>query len=83
MQATNFRYGTQSGVYTTTIDVGNVTSWPLTLTPGQRYFFVVQAYNTSSLLSAYSAEVVYDAPSPPSIGRICRAKCLHVSPEHR
>src|SRR5262245_12988577 len=26
-------YGTQSGVYTTTIDVGPVTSWPLTLTP--------------------------------------------------
>src|SRR5437868_4599275 len=33
-------YGTQSGVYTTTVDVGNVTSWPLSLSPGQYYFAV-------------------------------------------
>jgi IPT/TIG domain-containing protein len=60
-------YGTQSGVYTTVIDVGNVTSRSVTLTSGQRYFFAVQAYNASSLLSAYSAEVIYDVPFPPSI----------------
>src|SRR5215470_6981626 len=42
-------YGTQSGVYTTSIDVGNVTTYPLTLTPGVRYFVVLQAYNTSGL----------------------------------
>src|SRR6266576_1698458 len=36
-------YGTQSGTYTTTIDVGNVTSASVTLNPGQ-YFFAVQAY---------------------------------------
>ena len=45
-------YGTQTGVYTTTIDVGKVTSWPVTsLTPGQRYFLAVRAYNTALLLS--------------------------------
>ncbi len=55
-------YGTQSGVYTTTIDVGNVTTYQLTLNPGQ-YFFVVQAYNTSGVSSAYSAEVPYTVPS--------------------
>ena len=62
-------FGTQSGVYTTVIDVGNVTSWSVTLTAGQRYFSVVQAYDTSSLLSVYSAEVIDDVPSgsPPTI----------------
>src|SRR5439155_137620 len=46
----------QSGVYTTTIDVGNVTSWTLTLSPGA-YFFVVQAYDTGGLISPFSTEV--------------------------
>ena len=37
-------YGTATGVYTTTVDVGNVTSYVRTgLTPATRYFFVVQA----------------------------------------
>ena len=53
-------YGLQSGVYTTTIDVGNVTSWPLTLTDGLRYYFAVQAYNTSAAISPFSAEVFAD-----------------------
>src|SRR6516165_10393625 len=60
-------YGTQSGVYTTVIDVGNVTSWALSLTGPQRYYFAVQAYNTSSQLSAYSAEVFYDVPGIPTL----------------
>src|SRR5262249_37445732 len=33
------------------------------LTPGIRYFFVVQAYNTSGLTSPNSAEVFYDVPA--------------------
>ncbi len=56
-------YGTQTGVYTTTVDVGNVTSRALTLTNGQRYYFAVQAYNTSAMTSAYSAEVFFDVPA--------------------
>ena len=60
-------YGTQTGVYTTSVDVGNVTTWNLTLTPGTRYFVVLQAYNTGGLYSAYSAEVVYDAPPAPTL----------------
>ena len=59
-------YGTQTGVYTTTVDVGNVTSGPLTLTGGQRYYFAVRAYNTSAMPSAYSAEVFFDVPSTPA-----------------
>jgi hypothetical protein len=61
-------YGTQSGVYSTTIDVGNVTTWTLTtLSLGTRYFFVVRAYNTALLLSPPSAEVFFDIPGPPTI----------------
>jgi hypothetical protein len=63
-------YGTQPGVHTTSVDVGNVTTWQVTtLTPGQIYYFVVQAYNTSALVSSPSAEVVFTAPlaGPPSL----------------
>ena len=56
-------YGTQSGNYTTTVDVGNVTTWTIsTLSPGIRYYFVVRAYNTAGLLSPASAEVFFDTP---------------------
>jgi hypothetical protein len=51
-------YGTQTGVYGTVIDVGNVTSYSLSLNPGQ-YYFAVQAYNTDGLISPYSIEVPY------------------------
>src|SRR5688572_33494058 len=47
-------YGTQSGTYSTVIDVGNVTSEQVVLTAGLRYYFVVQAYNTSALVSPRS-----------------------------
>ena len=57
-------YGTQTGVYSTTVDTGNVTTWSLTLTAGQTYFFALQAYNTSGLTSPLSAEVVYVVPAP-------------------
>src|SRR5438067_2814265 len=61
-------YGTQSGVYTTVTDVGNVTTWTVTnLTEGQRYFFAVQAYDTSSVLSPYSTEVIFDVLVTPVI----------------
>jgi hypothetical protein len=52
-------YGTQSGVYSTTVDVGNVTSRAFTLTSGVVYYFAVKAYNSASprLYSPYSTEV--------------------------
>jgi hypothetical protein len=55
-------YGTQTGVYSTTVDVGNVTTWQVTLTSGVRYYFAIKAYNTSLQFSPYSAEVVFDVP---------------------
>lgn len=62
-------YGTQSGVYTTTIDVGNQTSWTTSqLRGGRRYYFAVQAYSSSGLFSGYSNEVsavaAYQLPAP-------------------
>ena len=59
-------YGTASGNYTTTLDVGNVTSYVLTVPDGQTYYFVVQAYDTSGLLSSRSTEVAYTVAGTPS-----------------
>src|ERR1700692_972310 len=62
-------YGTQSGVHPTSVNVGNVTMWQLTtLTPGQTYYFVLQAYDTSALTSLPSVEVVFTVPvaTPPT-----------------
>ena len=49
-----------------TLDVGNVTSTLVALTPGVTYYFVVQAYNTSGLTSPCSTEVSFtvDAGAP-------------------
>ncbi|HWW83918.1 MAG TPA: LamG-like jellyroll fold domain-containing protein, partial [Vicinamibacterales bacterium] len=56
-------YGTQSGVYSTSVDVGNVTGWQGAVTSGVRYYFAVKAYNTSLQYSPYSPEVVFDVPT--------------------
>ena len=51
-------YGTSSGNHPSTVNVGNRTTWQLPgLGAGQRYFFVVRAYNTLGLFSPDSAEV--------------------------
>jgi hypothetical protein len=55
-------YGVQPGVYTNSINVGNQTSFVVPdLTAGQRYYFMVQAYNTAGLVSLPSQEVT-DVP---------------------
>ena len=59
-------YGTQSGNYTTTIDVGNVTTRVVTVVGGRTYFFVVQAYDTSGLTGPNSAEVSVNVPAGPA-----------------
>ena len=66
-------YGTSSGSYTTTIDVGKVTSTVLTVADGQKYYFAVRAYNSSGFTSSYSTEVSATASSatpPPSIASL-------------
>ena len=56
--------GSQSGVYTQGVDVGNVTSYVVTgLTTGQVYYFVVQSYNDAGT-SSFSAEVSGPAETP-------------------
>ena len=49
-------YGTRSGVYTTTVPAGNVTSYPLTLTTPGTYYVAVSATSAGGT-SNYSAEV--------------------------
>jgi hypothetical protein len=56
--------GTQSGVYTNSINVGKVTSGQITVADGQTYYLAVEAYDTSGLTSAPSNEVV----TPLSLG---------------
>ena len=50
-------YGTSPGSYSTSADVGKVTTWSVSLSAGARYYFALQAYNTSGLRSGYSTEV--------------------------
>jgi hypothetical protein len=58
-------YGATSGVYTNSIDVGDVTSATLSnLVDGVTYYFSATAYDTTGLESDYSAEVVGAMPSP-------------------
>jgi len=57
-------YGTTSGNYTTTIIVGNDTSYPISnLTNGTPYYIAVSAHNTSGVESPKSGEIL----STPSI----------------
>jgi hypothetical protein len=58
-------HGSVSGTYTTTRDVGNVTTGTVTgLTPGQRYFFAVRAYDGFGQTSAFSTELAHTVPLP-------------------
>jgi len=55
-------WGTGSGVYPFSKDVGNQTSYTITgLIVGKIYYIAVTAFNTSKIESGYSNEVVYTA----------------------
>jgi len=55
-------YGTSSGSYTQTIDVGtNTLATVSNLTAGQTYYFAVTAYNSAGLQSQLSNEVSFNA----------------------
>jgi hypothetical protein len=57
-------WGTQSGVYTSSVTAGNVTSYTMTgLTAGATYYFAVQAFNAAGLTSPLSQEVMTTVPS--------------------
>ncbi|MDA8166010.1 MAG: fibronectin type III domain-containing protein [Desulfobacteraceae bacterium] len=62
-------YGTTSGNYNQTVDVGNQTNFLLTgLTDGQTYYFAATAYDTAGLASGYSNEVSWTMPSATTSG---------------
>jgi hypothetical protein len=53
-------YGTVTGTYSQSVDVGNTTNYTLSnLTDRQAYYFAVTAYNASGYQSVYSNEVSY------------------------
>src|SRR5215204_4969019 len=62
-------YGTEPGVHGTTIDVGNVSTFQFNPPAGQRYYVVVQAYNSFGVLSEKSAEATVDIPAITSLNR--------------
>src|SRR6266849_9147516 len=65
-------YGAQSGVYTGQFDVGNQLSGQVTqLTAGATYFFAVQAYDTTGLMSLLSGEVSGIAPTTSPLAITC------------
>jgi hypothetical protein len=60
-------YGTASGNYTNSVDVGNKTQHTLTgLIEGTTYYFAAKAYDTSNNRSDFSQELVYTPPAPNS-----------------
>ena len=59
-------YGTQPGSYGTTVDVGNVVSYPVTLAPGNTYYVVVRAYNSLREAGPASNEASVVIPAVPT-----------------
>lgn len=54
--------GTQSGVYTQSLDTGNSSEASFAnLVPGQKYYCAVKAYNSSGLESTFSEEIAFIA----------------------
>lgn len=49
-------YGTSSGSYASSVNVGNVTSYQITLADGSTYYFAVTAYDIYGNESAYSSQ---------------------------
>ncbi len=57
-------YGTSSGQYTASVDVGNNTRCVISsLAPGVTYYFAATAYDTEGNESGFSDEIVYAVPA--------------------
>ncbi len=60
-------YGTASGSYSQSMDVGNATSYTVSgLSDGQKYYFAAKAYNSTGNQSAYSNETSYTTAALPA-----------------
>lgn len=65
------RYGTATGSYNQTIDVGNVTTYKVAnLTAGSTYYFTVSAYSSTGKESAFSNEGLKKIPLPDTAGPV-------------
>ena len=61
-------YGAASGVYTDSIDVGNVTAYTVSgLASGVTYYFNVTAYNSFGLESDFAGEASLTTLTPPAL----------------
>ena len=73
-------YGTASGQYITTIDVGNVTTFDFfEPDPFVKYFLAVRSYDTAGMVSSYSNEIS-TTPAIPSL-RVTGISSSHTSPQ--
>ena len=61
-------YGNSSGVYSNQVDVGNRTSYSLSIDWSRTWFFALQAYSTAGLTSPLSGEVQWTPIATPSQG---------------
>ena len=60
----NMYYGTSSGRYTNSVDVGSATRCTISaLQEGVTYYLAVTAYDSAGNQSGYSDEIVYSVPS--------------------
>jgi len=50
-------YGTSASNYTDSVDVGNTTSYTMSLTSGNTYYIAITAYNSSNNESGFSNEL--------------------------
>ena len=73
----DFCYGTSSGNYDYTVDVGNVTSCSISgLEEGETYYFAARAYDAAGNRSELSKELVYKIPAqddekpPPAANKV-------------
>ncbi len=70
-------WGTESGNYSLSVDVGNVTIYTLKdLTPGLTYYLAATAYDTNDNESAYSIELTYTVYTLPDAGKGLRHRPL-------
>jgi len=70
-------YGAESGVYTKTVDVGDITTFQVKGIPDGPYFFAVTAYDTMGNESGYSNEVnTFLDTIPPGVPGGCVIKSI-------
>jgi len=63
-------YGTSSGTYQWSVDVGNQVSAPINLSPGSSYYFAVRAYDVAYQYGPYSTEATINLTSPAPAAQI-------------